>query len=132
MGIEPDKAKLKAFAAGSALAAVSGALYAAALSSTAEPASYGFEISILALCIVIVGGIGSITGVLVGAVVMLGITNVLLPLASNKLQEAGIGSTANVLSSPNNYKYLLFGLALVLMTRFRPDGIVHSAKAVRR
>jgi branched-chain amino acid transport system permease protein len=132
MGIEPDKAKLKAFAAGSALAAVSGALYAAALSSTAEPASYGFEISILALCIVIVGGIGSITGVLVGAVVMLGITNVLLPLASDKLQEAGIGSTANVLSSPNNYKYLLFGLALVLMTRFRPDGIVHSAKAVRR
>jgi ABC-type branched-subunit amino acid transport system permease subunit len=37
-----------------------------------------------------------------------------------------------VLLSPNNYKYMLFGLALVLMMRFRPDGIIHTKKAVRK
>ena len=88
--------------------------------------------SILALCIVIVGGIGSITGVMVGAIVMVGLNNVVLPIATQSLQNAGIGSTQNVLTSPDNYKFLLFGLALVLMMRYRPDGIIHSGKAVRK
>jgi branched-chain amino acid transport system permease protein len=132
MAIEPDKAKLKAFAAGAALAAIAGALYASHLSSTGEPSNYDFQVSILALCIVIVGGIGSITGVLVGAIVMVGLNNVVLPILTQTLQRNGIGSTGNVLSSPDNYKYLLFGLALVLMMRFRPDGLIHSRKAVRK
>jgi branched-chain amino acid transport system permease protein len=132
MAIEPDKAKLKAFAAGAALAAIAGALYASHLSSTGEPSNYDFQVSILALCIVIVGGIGSITGVLVGAIVMVGLNNVALPILTQTLQRNGIGSTGNVLSSPDNYKYLLFGLALVLMMRFRPDGLIHSKKAVRK
>ena len=132
MAIEPDKAKLKAFAAGAALAAISGALYASHLSSTGEPSNYDFQVSILALCIVIVGGIGSITGILVGAIVVVGLSNVLLPILTQALQRAGVGSTDNVLSSPDNYKYLIFGLALVLMMRYRPDGIVHSRKAVRK
>jgi branched-chain amino acid transport system permease protein len=132
MAIEPDKAKLKAFAMGAALAALSGALGASILSSTGEPANYDFQVSILALCIVIVGGIGSITGVLVGAIVMVGLNNVLLPILTQSLQRNGIGSTDNVFSLPDNYKYLIFGLALVLMMRFRPDGIVHSRKAVRK
>ena len=132
MAIEPDKAKLKAFAIGAALAAIAGALGASLLSSTGEPANYDFQVSILALCIVIVGGIGSITGILVGAIVMVGLNNVVLPIATQAMQRAGIGSTGNVLSSPDNYKYLIFGLALVLMMRYRPDGIVHSRKAVRK
>ncbi|RLS87266.1 MAG: branched-chain amino acid ABC transporter permease [Planctomycetota bacterium] len=132
MGIQPDKAKLKAFAIGAALAAVGGALIASQLSSTGEPANYDFQMSILALCIVIVGGIGSITGVMVGAIVMVGLNNVVLPIATQSLQNAGIGSTQNVLTSPDNYKFLLFGLALVLMMRYRPDGIIHSGKAVRK
>ena len=132
MGIQPDKAKLKAFAIGAALAAVGGALIASQLSSTGEPANYDFQMSILALCIVIVGGIGSITGVMVGAIVMVGLNNVVLPIATQSLQNAGIGSTQNVLTSPDNYKFLLFGLALVLMMRYRPDGIIHSGKTVRK
>ncbi len=132
MAISPDKAKLKAFAFGAALAAVAGALSASLLSSTGEPSNYDFQISILALCIVIVGGIGSITGVLVGAIVMVGLNNVVLPQATQALQRHGVDSTANVLSSPDNYKYMLFGLALVLMMRYRPDGIVYSRKAARK
>ena len=131
MAIEPDKAKLKAFAAGAALAAIAGALGARVLSSTGEPGNYDFQVSILALCIVIVGGIGSITGVLVGAIVMVGLNAILLPGLTHMLQTAGLDSSSNVLRSPNNYTYMLFGLALVLMMRFRPDGIVHTKKAVR-
>jgi branched-chain amino acid transport system permease protein len=132
MAIEPDKAKLKAFAAGAALAAIAGALFASHLSSTGEPSNYDFQVSILALCIVIVGGIASITGVLVGAIVMVGLSNVVLPAVTQSMQRAGLSSTGNVLASPDNYKYLIFGLALVLMMRFRPDGIIHSRKAVRK
>ncbi|MEY3143632.1 MAG: hypothetical protein RLY21_2125 [Planctomycetota bacterium] len=132
MAIEPDKAKLKAFAMGAALAAMAGAMFASLLSSTGEPANYDFQVSILALCIVIVGGIGSITGVLVGAIVMVGLSNVVLPNLTQALQRNGIGSTGSVFSSPDNYKYLIFGLALVLMMRYRPDGIIHSRKAVRK
>jgi branched-chain amino acid transport system permease protein len=132
MAIEPDKAKLKAFAAGAALAAIAGALFASHLASTGEPANYDFQVSILALCIVIVGGISSITGVVLGAIVMVGLSNVVLPALTQAMQRAGIGSTENVLSSPDNYKYLIFGLALVLMMRFRPDGIVHTRKAVKK
>ena len=132
MAIEPDKAKLKAFAMGAALAAVAGALSASLLSSTGEPSNYDFQVSILALCIVIVGGIGSITGVLVGAIVMVGLNNVALPIFTQTLQRNGIGSTGSVFASPDNYKFLLFGLALVLMMRYRPDGIIHSRKAVRK
>jgi branched-chain amino acid transport system permease protein len=123
---------LKAFAAGAALAAIAGALFASHLASTGEPANYDFQVSILALCIVIVGGIGSITGVVLGAIVMVGLSNVVLPALTQAMQRAGIGSTENVLSSPDNYKYLIFGLALVLMMRFRPDGIVHTRKAVKK
>jgi branched-chain amino acid transport system permease protein len=132
MAIEPDKAKLKAFAMGAALAAMAGAMFASLLSSTGEPANYDFQVSILALCIVIVGGIGSITGVLVGAIVMVGLSNVVLPNLTQALQRNGIGSTGSVFASPDNYKFLIFGLALVLMMRYRPDGIIHSRKAVRR
>ena len=115
MAIEPDKAKLKAFAAGAALAAIAGALFASHLASTGEPANYD-----------------SITGVVLGAIVMVGLSNVVLPALTQAMQRAGIGSTENVLSSPDNYKYLIFGLALVLMMRFRPDGIVHTRKAVKK
>jgi branched-chain amino acid transport system permease protein len=132
MAIEPDKAKLKAFAMGAALAAMAGAMFASLLSSTGEPANYDFQVSILALCIVIVGGIGSITGVLVGAIVMVGLSNVVLPNLTQALQRNGIGSTGSVFASPDNYKFLIFGLALVLMMRYRPDGIIHSRKAVRK
>ena len=131
MAICPDKTKLKAFAAGAAMAALSGALGASLLSSTGEPSNYDFQISILALCIVIVGGIGSITGVLLGAIVMVGLNVVVLPNIAESLQRNGIGSTSNVFSAPNNYKFLIFGLALVLMMRYRPDGLIQTKKAVR-
>lgn len=124
MGIPPVRTKMLAFATGAALAAFAGGLWASTLSSTGEPANYDFQVSILALCIVIVGGMGSISGVLLGAAVMIGVNDIVLNKLAGWLQAQGLAATGSVFSSPNNWKFLLFGLALILMMRFKPDGIV--------
>lgn len=129
MGIPVVRAKMLAFATGAAIAAVAGAMWASMYTSTGEPANYDFQVSILALCIVIVGGMGSITGVLVGALAMIGFANLLLPRAIGSLQSAGLVTQASVFGNPNNWKYLIFGLVLVLMMRFRPEGLLPRGAA---
>lgn len=124
MGIRIERTKMLAFSAAAAIAAFAGGLSASVLSSTGEPSNYDFQVSILALCIVIVGGIGSIAGVLVGALVMIGLNSIVLVKATAALDAMGISGQSNVLLSPNNWKYLIFGLALVLAVRLKPHGLV--------
>jgi branched-chain amino acid transport system permease protein len=144
MGIRPDRAKMLAFASCAALAALAGGLMASRLGTSGEPANYDFQVSVLALCIVIVGGLGSVRGVLLGALVMVGIDSIVLTklfawigspaaVAQSELAEATGFRRAvlfvrawadNVLFTPNNWKFLLFGLALILMMIFRPEGIL--------
>lgn len=124
MGIAPIPVKMYAFATGAALAALAGGLWASLYQSTGEPGNYDFQISILALCIVIVGGMGSIDGVLVGALAMIGVANIALPKLASWMQAQGIVNPSNVLGSPNNWKYLVFGVVLIVMMRVRPDGLL--------
>ena len=131
MGIAPIPVKMYAFATGAALAALAGGLWASLYQSTGEPGNYDFQISILALCIVIVGGMGSIDGVLVGALAMIGVANIALPKLASWLQAQGIVNPSNVLGSPNNWKYLVFGVVLMVMMRVRPDGLL-PARLERR
>lgn len=126
MGIPPVKVKLLAFAMGASLCSLSGALWAAYLGSSGEPGNYDFMVSILALCIVIVGGMGNISGVLLGALVMVGFNSILLVKLTDFLQDRGLISGTNVISVPSNWKYMIFGLALVLMMRFKPEGLLPS------
>jgi branched-chain amino acid transport system permease protein len=125
MGINPVKTKLMAFAIGAALCGFAGVLWASKLGTTAEPTSYDFNISITVLALLIVGGLGSIRGVLAGAALVMGF-DILLQKSTEAMQRAGLTSSASVYSSPTNWKYLAFGLALVLMMRFRPEGIFPS------
>jgi branched-chain amino acid transport system permease protein len=131
MGITPIPTKMYAFATGAALAAVAGGLWASLYASTGEPGNYDFQVSILALCIVIVGGMGSVDGVLVGAIAMIGVANIALPKAASWMQQKGLVNASNVLGSPNNWKYLVFGVVLVVMMRVRPDGLL-PARLARR
>ena len=62
MGISATKVKLSAFAMSSAVAGLAGCLYAGSLSTTADPNAYDFNRSIMVLCAVILGGLGSIPG----------------------------------------------------------------------
>ena len=128
MGIPVVKSKLVAFALAAALCSMSGALWASFLGSSGEPGNYDFQISILALCMVIVGGMGSVKGVIFGALIMVGFNSILLVRVTNYLTNSGLTQVGSVFSSPNNWKYLIFGLALVIMMRFKPEGLWPSKR----
>jgi len=107
MGIDLVKTKLLAFATGAAFSGLSGAFFATMIGSI-YPHSFTLMISIYALSVIIVGGMGSVPGVLVGAVAVVG-----LPELLREFSE---------------YRLLLFGAALVLMMLFRPEGLVPEAR----
>lgn len=134
MGVPLVKSKLLAFAMGAAFGGAIGVLYAAK-QTFIDPTSFVLLQSIIILAMVIVGGIGSIKGVIVGAtlITLLNIsllTNLSLQL--NNLRNADavipiinfhIRDWPNQLE-PAKYQRLLFGLILVLMMIFRPAGLV--------
>ncbi len=139
MGINPARAKLLAFAVGAALASLSGGLWASMLGTSGEPGNYDFAISITALCIVIIGGMGNISGVLLGALVMIGLNSIILEKLSAYMvssglyenetfgrltQSLGFQNAQNVFTTPTSWKFMLFGLALILVMRFRPQGLL--------
>jgi branched-chain amino acid transport system permease protein len=128
MGVNTVKIKLLAFALGAAVCALAGGLFAGSLGSTAEPGTYDFQISILAVSIVIVGGLGNISGVLLGALVMMGLTLLVFDKLTGYLESRHIASSANVFSNPNNWKLMVYGLALVLMMRYKPEGLLPSRR----
>lgn len=103
MGIDKTRAKLVAFALGACWAGLGGVLFAAK-ESLITPVAFGFMESITILCVVVLGGLGSIWGVALGAVVI-----VVLPEYLRAFAE---------------YRMLLFGACLVLMMVFRPQGLV--------
>jgi branched-chain amino acid transport system permease protein len=127
MGVNPTRSKLFAFSIGAAIAGLAGALYATNLTTTAEPNTYDFSYSIMVLCCLIIGGLGSLRGVLLGAFVLLGFDNVLSPLLTSLMQRGSQGSS-NVFLTFSNWRWLIFGLALVLMMRFRPEGLWPSSR----
>jgi branched-chain amino acid transport system permease protein len=123
MGIDATRVKLLAFALSAAYCSLAGALWASYLGSSGEPGNYDFQVSVIALCILILGGLGSIFGVLIGAVVMMGFNTIVLVRLTTLLTSTGLVSGTTVWLSPSNYKYAVFGLALILMMRYRPNGL---------
>lgn len=124
MGINTARVKLSAFALGSALAGVGGCLYATNLTSTASPDYFDFNRSIIMLCCIILGGLGSLRGTLLGVLLIFGFDNVISPVLDHMIQQANINPTGNPLLVFNNWRLMIFGLALILMMRFRPDGLL--------
>jgi branched-chain amino acid transport system permease protein len=102
MGINLVSTKLLAFATGAAFSALSGAIFASKLGSV-YPHSFNVMISINILCLVIVGGMGSIPGVLVGSFALVGLPELLREFAE--------------------YRLLVYGAALVAMMLIRPEGL---------
>ena len=102
MGINTLYYKLMAFATGAAFAGLGGALFAARNQYTG-PADHTLMVSINVLCLLIVGGMGSIPGVIVGAFVLKGLPEILREL--------------------DLYRLLVFGALLVIMMIIRPEGL---------
>jgi branched-chain amino acid transport system permease protein len=125
-GVRVDRAKRSAFTWGAALCALGGAL-AAAYSTGVEPSVYDFQMSVTVLCIVVIGGMGSVAGVLLGTAVMMGFNQVGVPLLTRLL---GGGAESHPLLDANNWKFMIFGLALIIAMRLRPEGLL-PAREVR-
>ena len=128
MGISATKVKLSAFAMSSAVAGLAGCLYAGSLSTTADPNAYDFNSSIMVLCAVILGGLGSIPGTLLGVAILVGFDTVLAPWADSWIQQMNINPTGSSLLSFSGWRLAIFGLALVLVMRYRPEGLVPSRR----
>jgi branched-chain amino acid transport system permease protein len=110
MGISTTKFKLLAFALGGAIGSLGGALFAVSIGSL-TPASFEITVSITALAVVIIGGLGSIPGVVVGALVLLG-----LPGLLREFEE---------------YRALIYGGALVAIMILRPQGLIPNVRRSR-
>jgi branched-chain amino acid transport system permease protein len=116
MGVDTTKAKLMAFVAGAMISSFAGALFAAKVGSV-FPNSFELLVSIVILVIVIVGGMGHIPGVLLGAVVLIGILGG--PRLPGLLQEF------------QDYKMLIYGTLLVYMMLMKPEGLLPSVRRTR-
>jgi branched-chain amino acid transport system permease protein len=107
MGINILKYKLLAFVIGASFAGIGGAIFAARQGSI-FPENFSLMVSINVLCLIIIGGMGSIRGVIIGAVVLIGLPE--------------------VLRGAQQYRMLAFGGLLVVMMIFRPTGLIPSAR----
>jgi len=128
MGISAARVKLSAFALSSAIAGLAGCLYAACLSTTADPNAYDFNRSVMVLCAVILGGLGSIPGTLVGVVILVGFDTVLTPWADAWIQQWGGNPGGAPVLSFSGWRLAVFGLVLVLVMRLKPAGLLPSRR----
>ncbi len=128
VGLNPAKLKLAAFALGSGLAGLAGVLYATRLTSTSDPNAYDFNRSIFLLCCVILGGLGSRPGVLLGVFLLVGFDNILSPVLDSLVQRNLPGAGEKTYLTFTGWRLMVFGLALILMMRFRPEGLIPSIR----
>ena len=106
MGINLVKTKVLAFTLSAAAGGLAGGIFAAKL-GTVFPQSFSVFVSINVLAVIIVGGMGSIPGIIVGAIVLIGLPEVLREF--------------------NEYRQLIYGALLVWMMLRRPEGLIPSA-----
>lgn len=108
LGIELVKVKLSAYTMGAAFAGLAGGIFAAMVGSV-FPQSFQLLVSINVLAILVVGGIGSLPGVMIGAAALIGAPEVLRDLGE--------------------YRYLIYGLIIIAVVRLKPEGL--SPKAIK-
>ncbi len=109
MGIDTTRTKLLAFGIGASFAGIAGLLFAH-MQGFIDPMSFIFMESAIILCMVVLGGMGSIPGVILGAII--------LAVLPEKLRTF------------SDYRMLLFGVALVAMMVLRPEGLLPPARAL--
>jgi branched-chain amino acid transport system permease protein len=102
LGINLIRSKLLAYGLGAAFAGLAGSIFAAMLTSV-YPSSFQLLISINVLALIIVGGMGSLPGVVLGSIALIGLPEL--------LREFG------------EYRYLFYGAVLIVMMRLRPEGL---------
>jgi branched-chain amino acid transport system permease protein len=118
MGINTRNIKLLAFAMGASFGGLAGGLFAS-LQGFISPESFSLLESVTVLSMVVLGGMGNIAGVILGAVLLTALPEV-IRFTVVPVQEAVFGK---VIVDPEAIRMLLFGLALILVMLFRPAGL---------
>jgi branched-chain amino acid transport system permease protein len=121
MGINTRNVKLLAFAMGATFGGVAGGLFAS-FQGFISPESFTLLDSIMVLCMVVLGGMGNVAGVVLGAILLTALPEALR--YAGPLQQSWLGA---VYIDPSDLRMLLFGLALVSMMLFRPAGLWPSS-----
>jgi branched-chain amino acid transport system permease protein len=136
MGINTVTTKLLAFAIGASFSGFAGAYYGASF-GLVSPDQFLFIVSVTVLVMVVLGGMGNITGVIVGALVIYFVLNSLLPslppAVESLANSVGLGSLnaqkgdwPGLAQETQRVQFLIYGLILVLMMLLRPQGIFPS------
>ena len=127
MGVPLMRTKLWAYGIGAVFGGFAGAFYGSFVGSI-FPTSFFFNISVLILCMVIVGGMGNIYGVVLGALLLKYLDLKGLDKIGQRVND-GIDAVGieQAIDIPK-YKFLIFGALLVIMMLFRPEGLVPSAR----
>jgi branched-chain amino acid transport system permease protein len=131
MGLNPARLKLSSIALGAGLAGLAGAFYAVSQTTTAGPQAYDFNRSMITLCCVILGGLGNRPGVLLGTFILVGYDQVLTPELDNWLQKQDLNPNGKEYLKVSGWRLFIFGMALILMMRFRPEGLLPAARIKR-
>jgi branched-chain amino acid transport system permease protein len=122
MGINTRNLKLLAFAMGASFGGLAGGMFSA-IQAFISPESFVLVESVMVVSMVVLGGMGNIWGVILGAL-LLSFTPEVLRWTVEPVQMALFGRT---LIDPEVIRMLLFGLAMVLVMLFRPAGLLPSA-----
>ncbi len=124
MGVNPVKTKLLAFALGASFSGFSGSFYAAKLQAI-TPGAFEFNVSIMLLCMVVLGGMGSLKGVILGGMLITLFDRILLAELTYLVRWIGrsLGLTMLTTVDLTLWRWFFFGLGLVTVMLFKPEGL---------
>ena len=121
MGINTTTTKLAAFAMGASFSGLAGCAVAAKL-QLVSPDEFGFNVSVFILAMLVLGGMGNIPGVIAGSLILSALERFILPQGTNFLH--GMGVNVDLTGS----RFLIYGVILVMMMLFRPEGLIPSGQ----
>jgi branched-chain amino acid transport system permease protein len=123
-GVNPVKTKLLAFALGASFSGFAGSFYAAKLQAI-TPGAFEFNVSIMLLCMVVLGGMGSLKGVILGGMLITLFDRILLAQLTFLVRWIGRALGIVTLASVDLtlWRWFFFGLGLVIVMLVRPEGL---------
>jgi branched-chain amino acid transport system permease protein len=129
MGVNLVRTKLWAFSMGASFSGFAGAVYASAFQYV-SPSAFEFSVSITILAMVILGGIGNVYGVILGALLIGSFDRILAEKLNVPMHWVGERFGIDALATHNlaQDRFLIFGLALVVMMLVRPGGLLPNVR----
>ena len=131
MGVNPVRLKLMAFAIGAAFAGVTGVYFVAKL-QTATPEMFNFNVSSMLLVMVVLGGMGSVWGVVLGAVLLQLMQTLILPQVTEAAHALGAVTGIHALETLDlvQWSQLFFGIILICFMLYRRQGLIPATRPV--